>query len=141
MQFNTPPKAGSKTSDFVGIPLVITTVHGLKDVETSLGEAQAVVVDLLVLDYEDPVGFPGDDDYSRGTAYLRDVPGALVFWSVVQRQLLSRDFAPPVAGKFVLHGKAYILEPLSDVELELIAELDSFDSNHPAAFDSNHPAA
>lgn len=123
MKLNAPPKAGSRTSDFVGIPLVIVKVNGEQEVETSIGDATAVSVDLLVLDRGEPHGFPGDDDYSEGEQYLRDVPGALVFWSVVQRQLLSRDFAPPVAGKFVQNGRAYTLDELDEAEMALVESL------------------
>lgn len=118
MQLNTPPKAGSRSSDFVGIPLVITAVKGERVVDTTQGEATAVVIDLLVLDSEKH-GFPGDADYSE-TPILTHKPDVLIFWSVVSRQLLSDDFKVPTAGKFEQKGKAYTLEPLDDRELGLI---------------------
>lgn len=117
MQLNTPPKAGSRSSDLVGIPLVITEVKGEKVVDTSMGESTAVVLDLLVLDYS---GFEGDTDRKPELVHKPDV---LIFWSVVQRQLLSDDFKPPVAGRFEQKGKAYTLEPLTDQELEVVQGL------------------
>lgn len=124
MQLNTPPKAGSRSSDFVSKPLVITEVKGEKVVDTKLGESTAVVIDILVLDHGDPIGFPGDADYDKkGPLELHHVPDVLIFWSVVQRQLLSEDFNPPVAGRFEQAGKAYTLEPLTEQELALVQEL------------------
>lgn len=123
MTLNSPPKAGSRSSDFVGIPVVITAVHGEKEVETSLGDSVAVVIDLLVLDRGEATGFPGDEDYNEGEQYLREVKDALIFWSVVRRQLLSGDFNPPVAGKFQQSGKAYTLDELTDDELALVESL------------------
>ena len=121
MQLNTPPKAGSRSSDLVGRPLVITEIKGERVVETTLGEATAVVIDVLVLDH-DKVGFPGDADYAE-VPILSHVPDVLIFWSVVQRQLLSDDFSPPVAGRFEQKGKAYTLEPLTDSELAVVQRL------------------
>jgi hypothetical protein len=121
MQLNTPPKAGSRSSDLVGRPLVITEVKGEKVVDTTMGESTAVVIDVLVLDFEKH-GFPGDDDYAE-VAVLAHVPDVLIFWSVVQRQLLSDDFAPPVAGRFEQKGKAYTLEPLTESELATVQGL------------------
>ncbi|MGI8425538.1 MAG: hypothetical protein ACR2M4_02875 [Actinomycetota bacterium] len=123
MQLNTPPKAGSRSSDLAGMPLVITEVKGERVVETSLGEATAVVIDVLVLDRDVPTGFPGDDDYHAGDPILRHVPEVLIFWSVVQRQLLSDDFAVPVAGKFEQKGKAYTLNELTEAELTTVQGL------------------
>ncbi len=117
MQLNTPPKAGSRSSDLVGRPLVITGVKGERVVDTTMGESTAVVIDVLVLDY---TGFEGDADR---TPELVHVPDVLIFWSVVQRQLLSDDFAPPVAGRFEQKGKAYTLEPLTDDELAVVQGL------------------
>lgn len=117
MQLNTPPKAGSRSSDLADRPLVITEVKGKRVVETSMGEATAVVIDVLVLDYS---GFTGDADR---TAELVHVPDVLIFWSVVQRQLLSDDFQPPVAGRFTQKGRAYTLEPLTDEELAVVQSL------------------
>lgn len=121
MQLSTPPKAGSRSSDLVGRPLVITEVKGEKVVDTTLGESTAVVIDVLVLDV-DKHGFPGDEDYSE-TPILTHVPDVLIFWSVVQRQLLSDDFAAPVAGRFEQKGKAYTLEPLTEAELNIVQGL------------------
>lgn len=121
MQLNTPPKAGSRSSDLAGIPLVITEVKGERVVDTTLGEATAVVIDVLVLD-SDVQGFEGDDDYAV-TPILKHVPDVLIFWSVVQRQLLSDDFSPPVAGRFEQKGKAYTLEPLTEDELNVVQGL------------------
>lgn len=123
MQLNAPPSAGSRSSDLVGKPLVITGVKGEQIVETKLGEATAVVIDILVLDRSEPNGFPGDPDYSEGQPVLKHIPDVLIFWSVVQRQLLSDDFKPPVAGKFMQAGKAYTLDPLSEAELAIIQAL------------------
>lgn len=117
MQLNAPPKAGSKSSEFVDVPLVITAVNGEKEVETSLGDATATSIDILVLEWS---GFPGDADR---VASLRHVPDVLIFWNVVQRQLLSDDFAPPVAGYFTQKGKAYTLEPLDDATLATVSSL------------------
>lgn len=121
MQLNAPPKAGSRSSDLVGQPLVITEVKGERVVDTTRGEATAVVIDVLVLDVEKS-GFPGDDDYTE-TPILRHVPDVLIFWSVVQRQLLSDDFAAPVGGRFEQKGKAYTLETLTDDELAAVNAL------------------
>lgn len=121
MQLNTPPKAGSRSSDLVGRPLVITEVKGEKVVDTTMGESTAVVIDVLVLDV-DKHGFPGDADYAE-TPILSHVPDVLIFWSVVQRQLLSDDFVPPVAGRFEQKGKAYTLEPLTEAELNVVSGL------------------
>lgn len=121
MQLSTPPKAGSRSSDLVGRPLVITEVKGERVVDTTLGEATAVVIDVLVLDVEKH-GFAGDDDYAE-TPILTHVPDVLIFWSVVQRQLLSDDFAAPVAGRFEQKGKAYTLEPLTEAELAVVQGL------------------
>lgn len=121
MQLNTPPSAGSRSSDLVGTPIVITEVKGEKVVDTSRGEATAVVIDVLVLDNEKH-GFPGDDDYAE-TPILTHIPDVLIFWSVVQRQLLSDDFTPPVAGRFEQKGKAYTLEPLTEAELNVVSGL------------------
>jgi hypothetical protein len=107
----------------VGKPLVITEVKGEKVVDTSRGEATAVVIDVLVLDSGTPNGFPGDDDYSDGAPELKHIPDVLIFWSVVQRQLLSDDFRPPVAGKFAQAGKAYTLDPLTESELAAVQAL------------------
>ncbi len=111
MELHTPPAAGSRSSDLVGKALVITEVKGSRVVETSLGEATAVVLDVLVL-----AGFPGEQD-------LTHVPDVLIFWSVVQRQLLSDDFQVPTAGRFVQRGKAYVLEALEGEELAVIQSL------------------
>lgn len=113
MQLNTPPAAGVRSSDLVGKPVVVTEVKGERVVETSLGEATAVVIDVLVL-----AGFPGEKT-------LDHVPDVLIFWSVVQRQLTSDDFAPPTAGVFRQHGKAYVLDPCTDEELAEIQEAES----------------
>lgn len=121
MQLNTPPKAGSRSSDLVGRPLVITEVKGERVVDTTLGESTAVVIDVLVLDSEKH-GFPGDADYAE-TPILTHIPDVLIFWSVVQRQLLSSDFAVPTAGRFEQKGKAYTLEPLTDAELNVVQGL------------------
>lgn len=121
MQLNNPPSAGSRSSDLVGVPLVITKVNGERVVDTSRGEATAVVIDVLVLDYE-AHGFKGDPDYAE-TPVLRHMPDVLIFWSVVQRQLLSSDFTPPVAGKFAQKGKAYTLDDLSPEEFNVISGL------------------
>ncbi len=83
--------------------------------ETSLGEATAVVIDVLVQG-----GFPGEED-------LTHVPDVLIFWSVVQRQLLSDDFDAPVAGKFAMHGKAYTIDDCTEEELTLLARLSDSD--------------
>jgi len=88
-----------------------------------MGEATAVVIDVLILDTDTPTGFEGDADYNPGTPILTHVPDVLIFWSVVQRQLLSDDFLPPVAGRFEQRGKAYTLEPLTEEELEIIKGL------------------
>jgi hypothetical protein len=117
MQLNTPPKAGSRSSDLVGTPIVITEVKGERVVDTTMGEATAVVIDVLALDYS---GFEGDDDR---TPELKHIPDVLIFWSVVQRQLMSDDFTPPVAGRFEQKGKAYTLEPLTDSELAVVQGL------------------
>lgn len=122
MQLNTPPKAGSRSSDLVGRPLVITEVKGEKVVDTTMGESTAVVIDVLVLGKGEPIGFPGDADYAEPDE-LQHVPDVLIFWSVVQRQLLSDDFHPPVAGRFEQKGKAYTLEPLTDDELNTVQGL------------------
>jgi hypothetical protein len=121
MQLNTPPKAGSRSSDLVGHPLVITEVKGERVVDTTMGESTAVVIDLLLLDSE-PVGFKGDPDYAEVPTLVHK-PDVLIFWSVVQRQLLSDDFKPPVAGKFEQKGKAYTLEPLTADELAVVQSL------------------
>ena len=121
MQLNSPPKAGSRSSDLVGKPLVITEVKGERVVDTTMGESTAVVIDVLVLDYE-PQGFKGDPDYAE-VPTLKHIPDVLIFWSVVQRQLLSDDFAPPVAGKFAQHGKAYTLDDLDSRELAIVSGL------------------
>jgi hypothetical protein len=121
MQLNSPPKAGSRSSDLVGQPLVITEVKGEKVVDTTMGEATAVVIDVLVLDSEKH-GFPGDEDYAE-IPILTHKPDVLIFWSVVQRQLLSDDFSPPVAGRFEQKGKAYTLEPLTEGELAVVQGL------------------
>lgn len=121
MQLNTPPKAGSRSSDLTGVPLVITEVKGKRTVDTTLGEATAVVIDVLVLDSA-ITGFKGDDDYTE-TPILTHVPDVLIFWSVVQRQLLSDDFVPPVAGRFEQKGKAYTLDPLTEAELNIVSGL------------------
>lgn len=123
MQLNAPPSAGTRSSDLAGKPLVITEVKGEKVVETSIGEATAVVIDVLVLDRGEATGFPGDADYNPGEPVLTHVPDVLIFWSVVQRQLLSADFTPPVAGKFMQAGKAYTLDELSDAELAIVQSL------------------
>lgn len=117
MQLNSPPSAGSRSSDLVGIPLVITQVKGERVVDTSRGEATAVVIDVLVLDYS---GFEGDEDREPE---LKHMPDVLIFWSVVQRQLMSDDFKPPVAGKFAQKGKAYTLDELSPEEMNVISGL------------------
>ncbi len=101
----------------MGIPLVITEVKGERVVDTQRGEATAVVIDVLLLDYS---GFEGDDDR---TPELIHKPDVLIFWSVVQKQLLSDDFVPPVAGRFEQKGKAYTLEPLSDDEMTVVSGL------------------
>ncbi len=121
MQLNAPPKAGSRSSDFVGIPLVITEVKGQRVVDTSEGPATAVVIDILLLDV-DKHGFPGDEDYAE-TPVLTHKPDVLIFWSVVSRQLLSDDFQPPVAGRFEKKGKAYTLDPLDERELATVQGL------------------
>lgn len=121
MQLNTPPKAGSRSSDLVSTPLVITEVKGERVVDTTMGESTAVVIDVLVLDKEIH-GFEGDDDYAE-IPTLKHIPDVLIFWSVVQRQLLSDDFSPPVAGRFEQKGKAYTLEPLTDSELAIVQGL------------------
>lgn len=121
MQLNAPPSAGSRSSDLVGTPIVITEVKGEKVVDTSRGEATAVVIDVLVLDSV-VTGFEGDDDYAV-TPILTHVPDVLIFWSVVQRQLMSDDFVPPVAGRFEQKGKAYTLEPLTEDELNVVSGL------------------
>jgi len=121
MELNAPPSAGSRSSDLVGIPLVITEVKGERVVDTSRGEATAVVIDVLILD-SDIQGFEGDDDYAE-TPVLKHMPDVLIFWSVVQRQLMSDDFKPPVAGRFEQKGKAYTLEPLTDDELATVQGL------------------
>lgn len=121
MKLNTPPSAGSRSSDLVGRPLVITEVKGERVVDTTMGEATAVVIDVLVLDV-DKHGFEGDEDYAE-TPILAHVPDVLIFWNVVQRQLLSKDFVPPVAGRFEQKGKAYTLEPLDERELEIVSGL------------------
>lgn len=125
MELNAPPSSGTRSSDLVGKPLVITEVKGEKVVDTSRGEATAVVIDVLVYDPEggDATGFPGDDDYSPGGPELKHIPDVLIFWSVVQRQLLSDDFSPPVAGKFAQAGKAYTLDPLDERELAAVQSL------------------
>jgi len=102
---------------------VITEVKGQRVVETSMGEATAVVIDVLILDTDTPTGFEGDADYSPGTPILTHVPDVLIFWNVVQRQLLSDDFKPPVAGRFEQKGKAYTLEPLTEAELDVVQGL------------------
>lgn len=107
MELNAPPAAGTRSSDLVDKPLVITEVKGERIVETSLGESTAVVIDVLVLEHD------AFEDVDVLTSY----PDVLIFWSVVQRQLLSPDFRPPVAGKFQQLGKAYTLEALSAEEL------------------------
>lgn len=117
MQLNKPPAAGSRSSDLVGIPLVITEVKGEQIVDTELGEAEAVVIDVLVLD---ETGFEGDEVRE---AFLKHVPDVLIFWKVVRRQLLSDDFNPPTAGKFVQHGRAYTLDELSPDELRRVEAL------------------
>lgn len=117
MQLNTPPKAGSRSSDLAGKPLVITEVKGTQVVDTTFGEKTAAVIDVLVLDYS---GFNGDEDR---TPELRHIPDVLIFWGVVQRQLLSEDFTPPVAGRFEQKGKAWTLEPLTDSELAVVQGL------------------
>jgi hypothetical protein len=125
MQLNTPPKAGSRSSDLVGRPLVITEVKGEKVVDTTMGESTAVVIDVHVLDTDPKTahGFKGDADYYDGDPILVHVPDVLIFWSVVQRQLLSDDFQTPVAGRFEQKGKAYTLEPLTDDELSTVQGL------------------
>lgn len=123
MQLNSPPKAGSRSSDLVGKPLVITEVKGERVVETSLGEATAVVIDVLVLEH----------DAFENVWELRHIPDVLIFWSVVQRQLLSDDFAAPAAGKFLQHGKAYTLDELDENELLQVAALFSDDEPEGAA--------
>lgn len=107
MELNAPPAAGTRSSDLVGKPLVITAVKGERVVETSLGESTAVVIDVLVLEH----------DPFEGVEVLNNYPDVLIFWSVVQRQLLSSDFKVPTGGKFLQLGKAYTLEPLSEDEL------------------------
>lgn len=114
MNLNAPPKAGSRSSDLVGRPLVITEVKGERVVDTTMGESTAVVIDVLVLDH---------DAFEDGAATLVHVPDVLIFWSVVQRQLLSNDFTPPVAGRFEQKGKAYTLEPLTGDELNIVQGL------------------
>ena len=125
MELNAPPKAGSRSSDLVGKPLVITEVKGEQVVDTSRGEATAVVIDVLVYDPKggEATGFPGDENYSEGGPELAHIPDVLIFWSVVQRQLLSDDFRPPVAGKFNQAGKAYTLDPLSEAETAAVQAL------------------
>lgn len=125
MQLNAPPKAGSKSTELVGRPLVITGIKGWQHLDaTALGKpADAVVIDVLVLDTGTPNGFEGDDDYSPGEPELKHVPDVLIFWGVVQRQLTSDDFTPPVAGKFEQKGKAYTLEPLTEEELAVVQGL------------------
>lgn len=123
MELNAPPSAGSRSSDLAGRPLIITEVKGERMVDTTIGESVAVVIDVLVLDTGTPVGFVGDDDYSPGEPCLNHIPEVLIFWSVVQRQLLSSDFRPPVAGRFVQKGKAYTLDALTPEELALISSL------------------
>lgn len=119
MQLNTPPKAGSRSSDLAGKPLVITEVKGTQVVDTTYGEKTAAVIDVLVLDYS---GFESDPVEMR-TPELRHIPDVLIFWGVVQRQLLSEDFTPPVAGRFEQKGKAWTLEPLTDSELAVVQGL------------------
>lgn len=121
MQLNSPPKAGSRSSDLAGKPLVITEVKGERVVDTTMGESTAVVIDVLVLDYEEH-GFKGDADYAQ-IPTLKHIPDVLIFWSVVQRQLMSDDFNPPVAGKFVQKGKAYTLDDLDPHELTIVQGL------------------
>lgn len=121
MQLNAPPSAGSRSSDLVGKPIVITEVKGERIVQTKLGEATAVAIDVLVLD-KHVDGFPGDENYAE-TPILTHVPDVLIFWGVVQRQLLSDDFAPPVAGRFEQHGKAYTLDELTEAELTTVSSL------------------
>lgn len=125
MELNAPPASGTRSSDLVGKPLVITECKGEKVVDTSRGEATAVVIDVLVYDPEggEATGFPGDEDYSKGGPELKHIPDVLIFWSVVQRQLMSEDFNPPVAGKFAQAGKAYTLDPLSEAETAAIQAL------------------
>lgn len=107
MELNAPPAAGTRSSDLVGKPLVITAVKGPRIVETSIGESTAIAIDVLVLEH----------DAFEDVEVLNAYPDVLIFWSVVQRQLESPDFKVPTAGRFEQLGKAYTLEPLTADEL------------------------
>lgn len=126
MQLNAPPKPMGKSSDLAGIPLVITQVKGWQHLDsTSLGKpADALVIDIMVVEHGDPIGFPGDDNFdAEGPLELHAITDVLIFWSGVQRQLENSHFRPPVAGKFEKVGNSYALLPLDEEEMSVVQGL------------------
>lgn len=121
MHLNNPPQAIKRTADLIDIPLIITHVGAEITVETALGISQAVPINVLVPEPGPATGFEGDADWNPGEPVLMGYNDVYVFWAIVRKQLASAK--TPVAARFRLNGKAYVMDILTPPEIATLSAM------------------